>query len=282
MADAGLDRQRYLAYLNGRRRFIGRAGFSDTSHLTRLDTRLTGNNLTFFAWIKWSGDATANNEIISLCNTGATTGNFVLRIVGTTGVLRARKQNDAGSAGGNADISFATPSGVWVPVAAAFRSNTNRDVYLGRTSTTNDTTSVTNPTVDNQNIGVQNNSGGPASPFLGEIAFPTIWGDDLGAHEIQNQLCAGVHPMNVSPHLIERAWWDFEGTDFSVKQADMSMVGTGLYRTEAQGAGMLVRPPVRHPRSRFGLVDAVVAGGRIWKLAGTGGGLAGPARGLAG
>lgn len=139
-----------------------------------------------------------------------------------------------------------------------------------------DTTSCTPSGFDNTTIAVSHRDT-HTKYFSGDIAEVAIWNAALDANEVTS-LARGYSPLLVRPSALV-AYWPLIGRfdpEIDVRAGqNFTLTNTPIYADH---------PKIIYPsktRSMKGYTS-VVAGGRIWRLAGIGGGLVGPRGSLAG
>lgn len=168
----------------------------------------------------------AGRVLISMSDIVAT--GYYLLFVGTTGEPRASKQNPSATTA-TALSGVTISANTWTFAAGLFASNTSRQCYASGTLGADETTSLTDPSIGNTQVGVRRRSSGVDLPFDGSIALPTIWNVVLSEGEL-DAMNAGMHPARIRPKSIVRAWWNPTSgsrlVDFSGNQAGLSLTGT--------------------------------------------------------
>lgn len=139
----------------------------------------------------------------------------------------------AGVTGYNSQSNALPLANTWIHVAAIFRGNTNRTVWVNGVSATAETTTVTPTSIDEVHLGRLTTSSGNYY-CSSDIAEPAIWNTDLSAAEL-GQLAAGgafarrAHPSKIRPDKL--VWLP----DLSIPGAAVPGVGgvTGISNSPA-------------------------------------------------
>lgn len=224
--------------------------------------------LTMACWF-YSDDATINQALMTLTNTGGTSGGYLLRAMGATAgdPILATKQNDAG-AGASATSTTGYSTNTWHHACAVFASNTSRTVYIDGGSSATDTTNITDPTPDVFNIGAMQNSAGYQQHMSGRIAYAAIWSTTLGAASVA-RLAAGADPRIVAPQALI-AYWQLIGRN----SPEIDIVGGYDLTLSASAPTAADGPRIYMPRRRriwvpaAGSSSALLAGSSSALLAG--------------
>lgn len=139
----------------------------------------------------------------------------------------------AGVTGYNSQSNALPLANTWIHVAAIFRGNTNRTVWVNGVSATAETTTVTPTSIDEVHLGRLTTSSGNYY-CSADIAEPAIWHAELTSTEI-GQLAAGgafarrAHPSQIRPDKL--VWLP----DLSIPGAAVPGVGgvTGISNSPA-------------------------------------------------
>lgn len=239
------------------------SGWSTSNHFSRSDTGITNEPFTIACWFKTANVAVAARALMTLSdNVG--TGYYMLQL-NTLGEPQAAKQNPSASTGSSSS-GVALTANKWTFAAALYASNTSRFAYSEGTLGTENTTSLTDPTVRRQLVGIRERNTGFDLAFDGSIALPTIWDVVLAEPEL-DAMNAGMHPARIRPKNIVRAWWNPTSgsrlVDFSGGQKTLSLTGT--VTNDAFG------PPVEPYIYGMGwpsnapLIEAAAAGGQPYR-----------------
>jgi hypothetical protein len=140
----------------------------------------------------------------------------------------------AGGSGYNSQSNALPLANTWIHVAAIFRGNTNRTVWVNGVSATAETTTVTPTSIDEVHLGRLTTSSGNYY-CSADLAEPAIWHAELTSSEL-GQLAAGgafarrVHPSKIRPDKL--VWLP----DLTIPGAEVPGIGgvTGISNSPAQ------------------------------------------------
>jgi hypothetical protein len=126
-----------------------------------------------------------NQFALAFCRSAADDGQFSIRFAGNVAgdPITCRQEGDAGGAVGEATFSGFLPN-QWYHVAAIFRSNTYRQIYVNGVAGTESTTSITTPSVNRFAIGRFDRLN-PAVPLNGQVDDARVYSRELTESEIR-------------------------------------------------------------------------------------------------
>lgn len=224
---------------------------------------------TFAAWMYKTDDA-ANLQGVAIGDVVGGGGGRLSLIYSATEVVQAQAVGVGGT-----DTASSSASGslnAWVHGAAVFASSTSRTAYLNGGNAGSETSSNTQSGIDTVRIGQVALSGGAFGD--GSVAEAAVWDIDLTAAEVA-VLAKGVSPLFVRPANLV-AYWPLIGRH----SPEPDIVG-GFNLTLTNVPANFAHPRVIYPCGPKITPFVAAASGRVWKLAGLGGGLAGERGSLA-
>lgn len=164
----------------------GRYGldFDAVDDVVRVARTAPAFPFTVTGWINSRSD-TANQFPIVFCRSTSDEGQFSIRFAGNVAgdTITCRQEGDAGGAVGESSFTGYVAN-QWYAVAAVFRSNNYRLIYVNGVAGTENTTSVTTPSVDRFAIGRFDRLN-PAVPLDGLIDDVMIYSRELLQAEIR-------------------------------------------------------------------------------------------------
>lgn len=217
----------FLVRIGRRVQPLAYTGFTTADYLSRADTALANEPLTFFAWAFCEGIGSgAASTLVNLADGGGANGRFNMA-VGTSDLLAASKATDGGTVG-SASLASPFPARRWTACTAVFQAGNARAAWMDGEKATNATNVAADPSVDFQTVGARRQAS-VTSPFAGHLALPTVWAAALPDAAVA-QLAGGAAPWLVMPEAIVRAWWMLPGFppghDFSGLGAHLAMTGS--------------------------------------------------------
>lgn len=230
---------------------LGVAGFTLTDYLGRSDTSLTDEKLFLGSLAKPLSVTSAVSRVpIGLGNNGAA-GRYIV-FLSAAGEVRVNKQNDAGTTGAALSGVFAAAN-EWILCGRLFDTDTSRYASANGVIGAQDVTSIADPTIDFQNIGVSQRAA-VGLAFEGTIGPSFILNSLPTAIELQAVGPGRQHPALVfDPDSFLRAWFPYPGFpmgfDFSTAAAHMTVTGTAL--RFAPGPPISLHPRRRAYRPKF-------------------------------
>lgn len=226
---------------------------------------------SFCAWVYRENNSADNYEVVCTLRSTTYSGQWCgLYVLGNALTVSS---SGAEQSGGTINLD------TWYHVAVTKSGGTMTAYLNGATDATG--TGHTNPTVNGIAMGNVGNFGTNLNPehFDARFAGVKVWdGVALTATEIQNEMRT----------LMPRRWanlffWNGEVTGAGSAAAGTDFSGAGNTFTVTGTLADEDGPPVAWAplRRYYHLAAAAAPTGRIWALAGVGGGLVGPSRGLA-
>lgn len=233
---------------------------------------LTTYPCTMACWAVSDGPS-GNDGMMSITAGAASASRLVLMTGNSTNTVVARANNNGGAA---TSTTFTT--GVLFHACGVWVASNDRSAFLnggGKGSTTNIQALGTTP--DLTRIGNSRASSANDFFFDGRISWPCIWNVALTDAEVL-ALANGCPPWLIRPASIV-GLWTLDGAPGTAVPliGSTSLTATGSPTANDAQNGLIIVPRTRFIRAQA----AAPVSGRIWKLAGDGGGLAGEARGLA-
>lgn len=249
---------------------------ANTQRIEADTAAVTAVPLTLACWFM-AMDTTTEHCLVFVGDKGSSNNYFFLAASGNAGGDPIRAYTRDAVSNVVAASTAAYTANVWQHAAAVYAATNSRVAYLNGGNSGTETTIAVPVGPNRTSIGrVGRNV--PFAYLDGLVAEVGIWNVALSASEIA-ALAQRVSPLHVqAANLV--GYWPLYGVadpepDYSGAVLNLTLAGgTG---TPAQADHAPVQPPLAG--SNFGWLD--IAGGRIFKLAGEGGGLAGPMRGLA-
>lgn len=252
---------------------MGRAFvIASTQYLEAATGGGLGHPLSMGCWFR-STSQTAGQTLIVV---GNTSGNdfWVLTAAGNVAGDPIRATIVAGGAATNTNTTTGYTAGTWHHALAVFTSATSRDVYIDGGSVGTNATSRAPATPDVIAVG-RNSASGTLAYMAGDIAEVAIWSGSLTADDAL-ALARGVSPLMVRPDVLS-----LYAPLLSRASPEPDLMGLAAL-TLGNAPAVSDHPRIYYPSAPMVPFHAVAApgGGRIWRLAGVGGGLVGPRGGL--
>ena len=238
-----------------------------TEFLNTTTQPITDEPLSLAAWFN-SESATLQQFILGVITSGTFNHSWWIEANGGLAGDPVRAGSRATASALSATGTGYT-TGTWHHAAGTFASNTNRLAYIDGAAGTANTTNQAITAGDQVRVAL---AGDATLRFAGAIAEPAVWNVELTAAEIA-VLARGYSPLFVRPQALVfyaplvRKILDYKGR---------AITENGTTEIVAHV------PKIIYPSKKvIGVPVAAAAGGRIFKLAGSGGGLGGVSRGLA-
>lgn len=179
---------------------MGRVFNGTSDYLEATSAAVTAYPMTLACWAMPRDLTAAQQQLMAVSE--AATFRAISLVVRSTGRLRARSSDSAGTAASAEQTSPIAVVGAWIHAAAVFTGDADRTVYANGIAA-NNTTSITTGVINfnRSDIGVWAANSTRQEFFAGVVAHAAIWNVALSRSEIE-QLACGKYPWEVRPEAM--------------------------------------------------------------------------------